>query len=302
VKEVKKITERKLTQVSQSLTMTLPMPFVKKHNLKQIEDPIVIAKINNDWSLTVIPKVPFKEIPEEITIEVYREVAREVVEKILSGAAEIHILSDKEIPSKIRAEIQIFVDRLPQAKIIEETKQRITIQNFGFENVPGRKMLHRLISLVSELFKNVRMGNDTEINRNFRDLKEFYIILNGYIRKFHSTGFLGIDDDMFTQKKASDYRIFSYQLKIVAYILKDFEYDEKIQDFYMKVEGYFSNIFDAFRKKDEKLAHQLWFEHRPLENEGENIILNSPRDLKYKIKFLLMILKIFRSMTALIYS
>ena len=191
---------------------------------------------------------------------------------------------------------------MPQAKIIEETKQRITIQNFSFENVPGRKMLHRLISLVSELFKNVKMGNDTEIDRNFRDLKEFYVILNGYIRKFHNTGFLGMDDDMFTQKKASDYRIFSYQLKIIGYILKDFEYDEAIQEFYRKVEEYFSKIFDAFRKKDEKLAHRLWFEHRPLEIEGENIIKNNSGDLKYRIKFLLIILKIFRSMTALIYS
>ena len=75
--------------------MTLPMPFVKKHNLKQIENPVVIARINNDWSLTVVPKIPFKDIPEEITIEVYREVAREVVEQILSGVAEIHLLSDK---------------------------------------------------------------------------------------------------------------------------------------------------------------------------------------------------------------
>ena len=83
---------------------------------------------------------------------------------------------------------------------------------------------------------------------------------------------------------------------------KNFEYDEKLQDFYMKVEGYFSKIFDAFRKKDEKLAHQLWFEHRPLEIEGVNIIKNDLGDLRFRIKFLLMILKIFRSMTALIYS
>jgi antitoxin component of MazEF toxin-antitoxin module len=292
--------ERSLTQLSNSLLVTLPSQFVKKHDL--VKGDTVNVKINNDWSLTIVPKAIIKRGEEEITIEAYREVSREVVEKVLSGSEKITILSDKKISEEIRDEIQDFIDALPQAEILEDEPQRIVVHNIGFKNIKNREFLHRLLSIVSDLFENIKNYDKAKIERNFKKLKKFYIILIGDLRTFHNTGFLEYSEEELTQKKASDYRIFSYQLKLIGYILRDFELDESLLGFFDKIEAYFNAIFDAFLKQNKRLAHQLWFQNRDLEQEGRELMERISIEHKYKIKLLLMIIKICRSMTALLYS
>ena len=141
-----------------------------------------------------------------------------------------------------------------------------------------------------------------ELEQNFKDLKKFYIILNGNLRTFHNSGFLEYSDEELTQKIASDYRVFSYQLKTIGYILRDFELDDSLLEFYNKIENYFNAIFNVFLKKDERLAHELWFQNQSLEREGRKLMEENQGEQSYKIKLLLMIVKICRSMTALSYS
>ena len=299
---LKKHYTRKLQNISRSYLVSLPSEFLKKHGLKDKKNASVIIKINEDWSLTIIPEKLAEQISDEIIIDAYREVAREVVEKVLSGTEKIIILSDKKIDEKIRTEIRFFVDGLPQAEILEDEPQRIVVYNIGFKNIPNRKILHRLLSIVSDIFENIKKKNSLDLELNFKDLKKFYIILNGNIRTYHNSGFLEYGDEELTQKKASDYRIFSYQLKIIGYILRDFEIDDNLLEFFTKIETYFNAIFDTFLKKNERLAHELWFQNQPLEREGSKLMDGVSSELKYKVKLLLMIVKICRSMTALLYS
>lgn len=299
---VKKDSTRKIHKTGGSFLVSLPSEFIKTHKLNERESPSVHIKINQDWSLTIIPMKILEKKEEGITIEAYREVAREVVEKVLSGIEKITIISDKKFSEDIRKEIRFFIDGLPQAEIIEESPQRIVVYNIGFKNIPNRKILHRLLSITSDLFENVKKNDKPELEQNFKDLKKFYIILIGNIRTFHNTGFLEYSDEELTQKKASDYRIFSYQLKIIGYILRDFEIDDSLLEFFTKIETYFNAIFDAFLKKNERLAYELWFQNQPLEREGRRLMESVSSELKYNIKLLLMIVKICRSMTALLYS
>ena len=299
---LKKLYTRKLQNISRSYLVSLPSEFLKKHGLKEKKNASVIIKINEDWSLTIIPEKLVEQFSEEIIIEAYREVAREVVEKVLSGSEKITVISDKKISEEIRKEIQIFIDGLPQAEILEDDPQRIVVYNIGFKNIPNRKILHRLLSIVSDIFENVKEHDKSNLEHNFKDLKKFYVILNGNIRTFHNLGFLEYSDEELTQKKASDYRIFSYQLKIIGYILRDFKVDDSLLEFFNRIETYFNAIFDAFLKKNERLAHELWFQNQSLEREGRKLIETISGEQIYKIKLLLMIVKICRSMTALLYS
>ena len=299
---LKKHYTRKLQNISRSYLVSLPSEFLIKHGLKDKKNASVIIKINEDWSLTIIPEKLAEQISDEIIIEAYREVAREVVEKVLSGIEKIIILSDKKIDEEIRKEIRFFIDGLPQAEILEDEPQRIVVYNIGFKNIPNRKILHRLLSIVCDIFENIKKKNSLDLELNFKDLKKFYIILNGNIRTYHNSGFLEYGDEELTQKKASDYRIFSYQLKIIGYILRDFEIDDNLLEFFTKIETYFNAIFDTFLKKNERLAHELWFQNQPLEREGSKLMDGVSSELKYKVKLLLMIVKICRSMTALLYS
>ena len=92
----------------------------------------------------------------------------------------------------------------------------------GFKDLPSRQLLHRLLQILSEIFKNLRENDKVELEQNFIELNRLYIRLIGILRTFHNIGFLEYSEEDLTQKIASDYRIFSYQLKLIGYILRDF--------------------------------------------------------------------------------
>ncbi|TFF87237.1 MAG: hypothetical protein EU548_10585, partial [Promethearchaeota archaeon] len=202
-----KIYKRKLQRISKSYLVSLPIQFVRKHDLDQLDSPIVSIGINPDWSLTIKPdsKKDLDFITNELKIHLYREVGREVVEKILSGVERITIISDKEIDHTIRSEIRFFLESIPQAEIIEDEPQRIVVYNLGFKKIPSRQIIRRLLSIASELFQNVRENNIQELSRNISELKKFYMILVGHIRTYHLTGIPDAFEEDLTQKTASDY-------------------------------------------------------------------------------------------------
>ena len=85
-----------------------------------------------------------------------------------------------------------------------------------------------------------------------KELKRSYMILAGNLRTYHSRGSLKFEK-AFTQKIASDYRILAYQLKLIAYILRDFHInDDNIKMLYLTIRDYYEAIFNAFLKQNEK--------------------------------------------------
>ena len=88
---------------------------------------------------------------------------------------------------------------------------------------------------------------------------------------------------------------------MLGYLINDFEIDEKTENFFNQIESYFNQIFDAFLERDERLAHKLWFKNREFETEGKKLQSSLGIEFKYKIKILLIIVKICRNITALIY-
>jgi len=93
--------------------------------------------------LLINPKAADESIEEEITLDATNSVAREVIKNSLSGIERIVIKSDKEISKQIRKDINLLLDGLSNANIIEETKQRIVIQNLSFKK-------YRLNSLLKD--------------------------------------------------------------------------------------------------------------------------------------------------------
>lgn len=300
--ENSKIFKRRLQKISKSFLVSLPIQFVRKHKLDQTDSPIVIIEVNPDWSLRISPDFhkDQKNVSNEVKIHAYREVGREIVEKILSGVEHITIISDKEIDKEIRNEIRFFLDGIPQAEIIEEEPQRIVIYNLGFKKVPSRQIIRRLLSITSEIFQNVRDDNRQEVSRNLTELKKFYMIIIGHIRTYHLTGIPDADEEGLTQKKASDYRIFSYQIKQIGKLLEEIKISDLILEYYTKVEHYFNEIYDAFLNNNVEISYKLWFKNKELENEGKDCEKTLQGDNKYIIRDLLKIVDICRSMTSFI--
>ena len=128
------------------------------------------------------------------------------------------------------------------------------------------------------------------------------MILVGHLRKFHKSGVSDYQEDDLTQTKASDYRLFAYQIKEIAYHLKELQITVLLENYFASIEEYFNKIFDAFLKKDEVLAHKLWFENKELEKGGRKLMEKVGNEAKYNLKLLLLIVKTCRSMTALVHS
>ncbi len=300
--ENSKIFKRKLQKISKSFLVSLPIQFVRKHNLDKTGSPIVNIEVNPDWSLRISPdfQKDQKTAIHELKIHAYREVGKEIVEKILSGVERITIISDKEIDKEIRGEIRFFLEGIPQAEIIEEEPQRIVVYNLGFKKVPSRQIIRRLLSITSEIFQNVREDNGQEVSRNLVELKKFYMILVGHIRTYHLTGIPDdVEEDM-TQKKASDYRILAYQIKQIGKILEEIKISDLILAYFSGVEHYFNEIYDAFLNNNVEISYKLWFKNKIFENEGKELEKILKGDSKYMIRDLLKIIDICRSMTSFI--
>jgi len=297
-----KIFTRKLQKISNSFLVTLPIEFVRKHKLENDVNPTVNIEVNPDWSLMISPDFykNKKDIPRELKIHVYREVGREIVENILSGIERITVISDKKIDKTIRDEIRYFLEGIPQAEIIEEEPQRIVVYNLSFKKIPSRQIIRRLLSIASELFQNVRQEKEQEILRNITELKKFYMILVGHIRTYHLTGILDTDEEDLTQKRASDYRIFSYQIKQIGKFLEEIKLSPKMLEYYIKVEHYFNEIYDAFLKNNVEESYKLWFKNKALEKEGKGLEKDMTGVSRCSIRDLLKIINICRSMTSFI--
>ncbi|MFW9879153.1 MAG: hypothetical protein ACFFG0_39240, partial [Candidatus Thorarchaeota archaeon] len=96
---------------------------------------------------------------------------KELVNYILSGETYITILSDKVINRSLRNQIRYWVNGLPNTEITEETNQRIVIQNFGYKTVPTRNLIRRLLSLIADMFDDLKHEDFTNLNYHFDKLR-----------------------------------------------------------------------------------------------------------------------------------
>ena len=168
---------RKLQNLGGSLYVSLPKAWTIKYELKE-KSPVAL-KLRDDGTLTILPKIDKQNgaIKEEFVLEADQYVIWELLKKSLAGLTNIVISSDKEINKGLRRDIRRYVNRLPNTEIIEETKHKMIVQNFGYKEIPTKKLIKRLLDLVANMFEDLRTGSLDELRYNFEDLRKFYFIL-----------------------------------------------------------------------------------------------------------------------------
>ena len=169
---------RKLQKISSSYFVSLPKTWIRNFELDK-QSKAVSIDIRDDGSLIISPKLKQNEkyLDDKLVLNSSSYVGREMNKHFLSGIETIVIISDKEIDKNIRTEINWFVEGLPNTEIIEEERQRIVIQNFGFRKIPTRKVIYRLLYLICDMFDNILKGESKNTKENFKKLKRFYFIL-----------------------------------------------------------------------------------------------------------------------------
>ena len=289
---------RKLQKISESFFVNIPKTWIR--NFKLDKKSTIAIDIRSDGSLIIYPKLKETELKDELVLQASRSIPREIVKNSLSGVETIVIISDKEIDRNLRKDIDFFIDGLPNTDIIEETKNRIVIQNFGFKKIPTKKLIQRLLYIVSDMFENVRENRQKELHRNFNQLRKFYFMLVTHIRTYLRTGIYVSEDKDFTPVEAMDYRMLCQKIEQIGVILKDITISKKVEAFFTIIEQYFQGVMEAFMNKNLDLAYDLWFKRDEIIEQANNLMNELDYNDMNNLKDLVVIAHACKDMAALI--
>ena len=253
---------RKLQKISGSFFISLPKKWIENFNLES-KSPLRID-IRGDGSLLISPKIIQQEgsNTDELILHTSPYVPREIVKHSLSGQTNITVISDREIDEDLKKEIKWFVKGLPNTEIIEDQRQRIVIQNFGYKTIPTKKLIQRQLYLIIDMFENLLDNKIEELKDNFQQLKRFYFILVIHIRTYLRTGIYVSEDQDFTPLEAMDLRMFCEKIEDIGTTLRDLKLTEDVTEFFNEIKQYFNDVMNAYLKKDLELAHKSWLKKK----------------------------------------
>ncbi|MFX0141630.1 MAG: hypothetical protein ACFFDN_48785 [Candidatus Hodarchaeota archaeon] len=293
-------TYRKLQKIGGSLVISLPKKWTENYDLEA--GSMAAIEVREDGTLLVLPKMEdLEEISkDEIVLEADEYVIWELLKLSLAGHSYITIISDIRINKVLRKYIGKYVNRIPNTEIIEETNQKIVIQNFGYKEVPTKKLIQRLLYLVANMFEDLENKSIDDLNDNFAQLRKFYFILVIHIRTYLRTGVYISSSSEFTPLEAMDYRMFCEKIEEIGEILRGLRLNNKVLDFYKQVQQYFDEVTKAFLQKDDKLAFFAWLKKDKLFNKANGLFKNLNYDDKDKIRNIMRIAQNCKDMAALI--
>ncbi len=291
---------RKLQKIGGSLVISLPKKWTENYNL-EAGSPIGI-EVRNDGTLSIMPTMEQETeiIKDEIVLEANENVIWELLKKSFAGQTKITIISETEINKVLRRNIMKYVTRLPNTEVIEETNQKMIVQNFGYKEIPTKKIIQRLLYLVANMFEDLEQKSFNDLDDNFEQLGKFYFILVIHIRTYLRTGIYISSTSEFTPLKAMDYRMFSEKIVELAEILKDLRLIENVLDFYKEIQQYFNEVMNAFLKQDDTLAFIVWIKKDMLFKKANELLRNLDYDDKEKVKKIMDIAHKIKNMAALI--
>ena len=291
---------RKLQKISGSFFVSLPKKWVENFNLES-KSPIRID-VRSDGSLLISPKIIQQEISpkDELILHSSPYIAREVVKHCLSGQTNVVVISDKEIDKDTKSEIKWFVKGLPNTEIIEDQKQRIVIQNFGYKKIPTKKLIQRQLYLIADMFDNLEDSVVEELKDNFEQLRRFYFILVTHIRTYLRTGIYVSEDTDFTPLEAMDYRMFCEKIEEIGKIVREFNISEGVREYYIEIRQYFNEVMNAYLKKDLSVAHKAWLKKDKIVEIANKLKDSLEYNDKIKIKDLIRIAENCKDMAAFI--
>ncbi|NVM34743.1 MAG: hypothetical protein HWN81_04045 [Candidatus Lokiarchaeota archaeon] len=265
------------------------------------KSPVAID-VRSDGSLTISPKHEQEDmnLKEELTLHSSPFIAREIVKHCLSGQTNIVVISDKEIDKDLRSEIRWLVNGLPNTEIIEDQRQRLVIQNFGYKKIPTKKLIQRLLYLVADMLENLIEDRVDDLKYNFDQLRKFYFILVTHIRTYLRTGIYVSEDTDFTPLEAMDYRMFCEKIEEIGKILRGMRVNENVKEFFLEINKYFNDVMNAYLKKDFVLAHKAWLRKDKLVEKANSLLSKLDYEDKDKVKDMIRIAEKCKDMAAFI--
>ncbi len=291
---------RKLQNLGGSLYISLPKQWTENYKLK--EKMTVALEVKTDGSLCVLPKQlqDKNQTVNETYLESNPYVVRQIVKSVLSGQTKIIVKSEKEINKSLRNQIRYWVNGLPNTEITEESKQRIIIENFGYKKIPTKKLIHRLLYIIEDMFEALTHNISQDLNYSFQQLRKFYFILVMHIRTYLRTGIYVTEDNDFTPLEAMDYRMFCEKIEEIGKILKEVSLSNTLIPFFEEIHQYYKEVMDTYLKQDSKLAYYVWLKKDKLVEKAAQINKEYSYEDMDNIKNMLRIADLCKDMAGLV--
>ncbi len=241
--------KRKIIKQRDSYTVTLPIKWVRKNNLKGDEE---IAFSEDKNRLVIVPgeyKKPVKEVTIHVPIEENSRIRTIISSAYRRGYDLVTLTADFEFSF---VEINKIVDTMMGFVITYQEKKKIVIKNImadNFEDVPSiiNKMFHSIKFMNSLITEQMSKKNNNL--DEILEIKKSIIKLRDYCQRIIQISNYGED-------KSHEYYVIVFLIEKIASNFKDLaengkkNYPDKIKEY----DAMLSNLQSAIMKKDFKLA------------------------------------------------
>lgn len=267
-----KKTERKLQQISGSLLVSLPSTWISQYNLKK--GAKVEIGFKEDGTLMIAPELHENKKKSETTIVYDKFFIRKFFRDYLSGIDFIKILFKEKVSANEKKKLYSFIQNyLMNVQIIEESSEKMVLQNFRLEGMSIKSCFQRMNHITSSMFEDVLNNEKGNIKEKEKNLTRFYYMAIRLIRQYLQEGEYTRTHDL-SLVKAMDYRLACEKIERLADKLKFISNKKKnldIDTFGKKLYKKYKIIIASFLKEDFETAINMWEEFNQFNKEALNI-------------------------------
>ena len=264
--------ERKLQKISGSLLISLPSNWVNHYNLKKGSK--VNIGFKEDGTLIIAPELHETKKKTETTIVYDKFFIRKFFRDYLSGTDFIKIIFKEKILQNDRKRLYDFIQNcLMNVHIVEETSERIVLQNFRLEGMSIKACFQRMNHITSSMFEDVLNKEKGSIKEKEKNLTRFYYMSVRLIRQYLQEGGYTQDQDI-SLLKAMDYRLASEKIERIADKLKfisNRKTDFHVYKFGNKIYEKYKMAITSFLKEDFETAISMWEKFNQFKKEASAI-------------------------------
>ena len=240
------ISRRKLQEIKGSYLVTLPKGWVD--NCKLSKGSEVSVQVKNQGSLEIFPEPVEDKEEKKVSIVFDDYVIRRLIRAYFAGNDVISVRLLKPVSKEQMKMFSAFVRKLMNVEIVEETSDRIVLQNFGYKTLDIKQSFKRMYFLVHAMFDDVVNGNFSALGERDELVDKFYLLVVMQVRTYLSKGYY-ISPDSISLIRALDYRMVSEKMERIGDILKNIE-DVRHVDIYRQVFEYFNKAVLCFIADD----------------------------------------------------
>lgn len=270
-----KKTERKLQQISGSLLISLPRPWVNQYNLKK--GAKVEIGFKEDGTLILAPRIQDVKQKTETIIVYDKLFMRKFFRDYLSGTDLIKIIFKEKISKNEKKKLYDFIQNsFMNVQIIEETPEKIVLQNFRLEGISIKSCFQRMNHITASMFEDILNNEKESTKEKEKNLTKFYYMAVRLIRQYLQEGEYVQDTDM-SLVKAMDYRLACEKIERLADELKFIsgkKSDKNILSFGSKIYKEYGVITSAFLNENFETAIELWGRFKQYKKDALNIEKN----------------------------